>query len=126
NDTSTAVSFMISRTPGMLTSPNSSNIGKTGSAVADNSFSFFALGNPTVTDYDSNPCVMIGSFRMRLTTSGGDWTVQTLSNSDGIGRFQQGTLFTLPFGVLGAAANTHFLDNGGTAPVWNSANVGYR
>lgn len=121
NDTDTAISFMISRTPGMTLSPASANIGKTGSAVADTGFSFFALDNPTVTDYDSNPCSLIGSFRMRLTTAPGDWTVQTLTTSDGIGQFQEGTIFTFPPAVMGASTNSHWLANGGTAPAWSTA-----
>lgn len=125
NDAENAISFMISRTPGMGTSPSSANIGKTGSAVADVSFAFFALDNPTVTEYDSNPCLMIGSFRMRLTTAGGDWTVQSLSFTDGIGQFQDGIVFTMPRAVLSASSNTHWRPNGGTAPVFTSASMIY-
>ncbi len=121
NDAEDAVSFMISRTSGQLVSPVAGDIGKTGSAIADNGWSFFALSNPTVTDYDSNPCVIIGSFRMRLTTAGGDWTVQTFSSTDGIGSFQESILFTWPVAVMGAATNSFFLPNGGTSPAWSTA-----
>jgi hypothetical protein len=119
NDSENAISFMISRQAGRTTSPASGDIGKTGSAVADNVYSFFALSNPTVTDYDANPCICIGSFRMRLTTSGGDWTVQALAVTDGIGEFQDTILFDMPVAVFGAAASTHWLANGGTAPILN-------
>jgi len=125
NNAENAISFMISRTPGMETSPIAANIGKTGSSVADVSFAFFALSNPTVTDYVSNSCMAVGSLRMRLTTAPGDWTVQALSFTDGIGRFQIGTTFQLPTGVLGASAGTHWQPNGGTAPTFNSPQYYY-
>jgi len=126
NDAENAVSFMISRTGGMTLSPNSSNIGKTGSAIADNGFSFFALGNPTVTDYDNNPCKILGTFRMTLAT-GSAWTVSALNTRDGIGNFQDDVLWTMPPAILGAATNSHWQPNGGTAPAWTTAsNYGYQ
>lgn len=125
NDDNASVSFMISRQAGRTSSPAAADIGKTGSAVADNEWSFFALGNPTVADYESNPCVMIGSFRMRLTTSGGDWTVQAFTVTDGIGNFQQGITFNWPVAVNGAAANTYYTANGGTAPILNTSSYFY-
>lgn len=119
NDADDEVAFSISRTPAMDLVPNISYIGKTGSANADRSYSHFFLGDPTLAEYDENPCQMIGSFRMRLTTSGGDWTVQALSNVDGIGRFQERRRFELAEGVKGAEAGSFFELNGGTTdPVW--------
>ena len=122
NDSANAVSFMISRVPHAVSAPASAKIGKTGSAVADSQGSFFALGNPTVTDYDTNPCICIGAFRMRMSTAN-DWTVQTLGNQDGIGRFLNEISFTVPRGHFGAAATKYFLNNGGTAP--DDADGGY-
>ena len=122
NDAQTAVSFMISRIPSATQSPAVGNIGKTGSAVADTQGSFFALGNPTVADYDANPCLLVGSMRMRMSAAD-DWTVQALLGQDGIGQFQQGKQFSFPRGQFGAAASKVFLNNGGTAP--DDAGGGY-
>lgn len=115
DDTETQVSFMISRIPGVTNSPAAAKIGKTGSAVADTQGGFFALGNPTVADYESNPCLLVGSMRMRMSAAD-DWTVQSLLSRDGIGQFQQGKQFFVPRGQFGAAASKHFKNNGGTAP----------
>ena len=124
NDSENAVSFMISRYPAAKTSPASANIGKTGSAVADTQGSFFALSNPTVTDYDANPCLNIGSIRMRMSASD-DWTVQTLGNNDGIGKFQFGTSFVMATGQFGAASGKFFKNNGGTAPAFTTTDFNY-
>lgn len=45
-----------------------------------------------------------------------DWTVQTLSSSDGIGVYQENRTFGLKQGSMGASANSFFAANGGTAP----------
>lgn len=125
DDTSTNIAFMISRFPNTTVSPVAAKIGKSGSAVADSQGSFFSLANVTVADYESNPCLCIGSFRMRMSASD-DWTVQTLSASqDGIGRFQEDIAFTMATGQFGAASGKYFADNTGTAPAFSSNNFGY-
>jgi len=135
NDAETAVSFMISRLPHMTFSPTTSFIGKTGSAIADTQGSFFALGDPTVADYDSNPCACIGAFRMRMS-SADDWTVQTLSNgagfgtgvyvgADGIGQFHDESKFIMPVNQFGAGTGSFFKANGGTAPIFTSQSASY-
>ena len=115
NDAESAVAFMISRFPNATTSPTSTKIGKAGSAIADTQGSMFSLANITVTDYDSNPCLSVGSFRMRMSNLN-DWTVQTLSARDGIGHYQEGLQFAFPRGQFGAASSKVFKNNGGTAP----------
>ncbi|MFQ5685062.1 MAG: hypothetical protein ACE5GV_00230 [Candidatus Scalindua sp.] len=125
NDTENAVSFMISRIPHRTISPPAANIGKTGSAVADTQGSFFALGNPTVADYDINPCVVVGSIRMQMSAAD-DWTVQTIASAtDGFGVNWEGTIFSLLPGQFGSAAGSFFQDNGGTAPAWSDQAVSY-
>ncbi len=121
----TAISFMISRQAARKSSPIAADIGKTGSAVADNEWSFFALGNPTVADYASSPCLMIGSFRMTKVALNDGWGVTTLDSRDGIGQYQQNRRFFLDTGVLGAKAGSHWLNNGGTAPTFNDAEAAY-
>ncbi len=115
NDSENAVAFMISRMPNSNRSPASGDIGMPSSAVADNQYSFFSLENITATSYDSNPCVCIGSFRMRMNSSN-DWAVQALAITDGIGLFQEGIRFSFPRGQFGAATSKYFQNNGGTAP----------
>jgi len=125
NDAETAVSFMISRYAGTTVSPVAAKIGKTGSAVASTQGSFFALDNPTVADYESNPCLMIGSIRMTMSAAD-DWTVSTLATHDGIGQFNDHTNFSVGTGHFGAAAGKYFKDNGGTAPTFTAQEIGYR
>lgn len=125
NDTEDGISFMISRYPNTPTSPVAAKIGKTGSAVADTQGSFFALGDPTVADYEQNPCIPIGAFRMSMSASN-DWTVEALSNTVGIGRnflIQRSNFVSK--GQFGAASGKWFLNNGGTAPDQTVGSFGY-
>ena len=128
NDAENAIAFAISRIPHRTTAPAAATFAKVGSAVATTQGSFFALGNPTITDYDANPCLLIGAFRMTKTTAAHDWTVTALNNSDGIGKFHEGTVFTYPWETSGCDTlangnDSYFLDNGGTAPT--HANGGF-
>lgn len=124
NDDAATIQFMISRVPNRTTAPATGEIGAPDDAVADNQYSFFSLDNIDETAYDGNPCLMIGSFRMQMSTSD-DWTVQTLSNSDGIGKFHESTIFTMPAGQMGAASGKYFRDNGGTAWAITTTNYQY-
>lgn len=124
DDTEALIAFMISRFPNATTSPVNTKIGKVGSAIADTQGSFFSLANITVTSYDSNPCVSIGSFRMVMSTAN-DWTVQTINNSDGIGNFQEGVQFAMPAGQMGNAASKYFQNNGGVAPAFTTSGFVY-
>lgn len=124
DDTEASVAFMISRFPNASTSPVNTKIGKSGSAVASTQGSFFSLANITVTSYDQNPCVSIGSFRMRMSNLN-DWTVQTLNNTDGIGKFQEGVQFAVPPGQFGNASGKYFQNNGGVAPGFTTSGFVY-
>jgi hypothetical protein len=84
NDAMNAVAFMISRLSGCKVSPAAAKIGAPDDPVADTIDCFFAFDNLDETLYDANPAVCIGKIRMRMSTSD-DWTVQALSNLDGIG-----------------------------------------
>jgi len=124
NDAEDTIAFMISRVPGLSISPAVANIGAPDDAVADTQGSFFSFDNIDETLYDTNPCICIGSFRMRMSAAD-DWTVQALDIQDGIGRYQEGRAFTFPTGAFGAAAGTHWIDNGGTAPVFGTQTYNY-
>lgn len=122
NDAENVIAFMISRFPNATTSPVSGKIGTPASAVASTQGSFFSFESITTTNFDQNPCLCIGSFRMRMSAAN-DWTVQTLAARDGIGHYQEGLQFAFPRGQFGAAAAKVFKDNGGTAP--DDADGGY-
>ncbi len=119
NDAETAIAFMISRDPRATVSPAEAAIGAPDDAVADAETSFFSFDSLDEATYDANPCLCIGSFRMRMSASD-DWTVQTLTTKDGIGRFHESTKFTYPLAQNGAATGTFFQANGGTAPLWTT------
>lgn len=111
-----SIMFAISRIPHMTTSPAVGLIGKVGSAVATTQGSMFALGDPVVADYAAQPCMCIGSIRMQKPTGANDWALSAADNSDGIGMFNDATLFVFPMEQMGAPAGTYILANGGTAP----------
>ena len=119
NDAEDAIAFMISRVPGFSFSNVVGVIGAPDDPVADVSGAFFSFDNINEANFDVNPALMIGSFRMQMSALD-DWTVQTLSIYDGIGRFQEENIFTVPTGTFGAGTSSHFKDNGGTAPVFTA------
>lgn len=130
DDTQSSIVFMISRVPHRTTSPVAANIGQQGNTNASTQGSFYGMGTFTAADYDENPCLNLGSFRMQYT--GSDWTVQTLINSDypapsfstfeicadGIGQYHDGDKFIYGPSQFGNAAGSLFADNGGTAPIY--------
>jgi len=131
-DDDSDVAFAISRSPANEISYVSSNIGVRGAVVTTNENTFFLLDkatgptSPTVGDYDTNPTVLIGSFRMRkVASAANDWTVQALDDKDGIGRFNFGTFWTMPTGVNGSASGKYFQATTGTPPAWSGTAVLY-
>ncbi len=125
NDAENAIQFMLSRVPAMKVSPAADAIGDPASAVADDQADFWSFDNIDQTLFDTNPCLMVGSFRMSMSTLD-DWTVQTLLVSDGMGLFQEDVFFEMPIGQFGAASGKFLADNGGTAPAFASNQFDYR
>lgn len=125
NDDEDSIAIMLCRKPGLSESPTAANIGAPDDAVADKEGDFWSVDNIDETLYDSNPCFCIGSYRMVMSASD-DWTVQTIDNAnidsigDGIGYYQEGVLFTVPLGQLGANAGSWLVATGGTQPVFSS------
>jgi hypothetical protein len=117
DDANSTPIFGISRVPNLVQAPAAGNIGTPASATAGVSYGMFLFSSVTIANYDLNPVVCLGSFRMRKI-AGDDWTVQAFGNSDGFGRFQENLMFTLPAGVNGNASGAYFIDNGGTAPTF--------
>jgi hypothetical protein len=127
-DADAAATLMISRVPHKNTSSAVGNIAKSGSAVASTQGSMFAIDSGiNVADYDDNPCVAIGSFRMaKNDAANDDWTVETMNTKDGIGKFQEGRNFGLPGDQNGATSSTLSSSVGGdTIPTFQNIANGY-
>lgn len=124
NDAETAIAFMISRHPHRTISPVAAQIGAPDDAVANSEEDFWSIDNIDETLYDENPCMCVGSFRMRMSSSD-DWTVQTLAITDGVGQFQETTVFTQPLGQFGANSGTLTIANGGTAATFSTTGSDY-
>lgn len=119
NDAEDSITFGISRIPHLQNAPAIANLGNPSTATADVQFSIFLIENVTLDDYDGNPVLCIGSFRMRMDASD-DWTVQALDTQDGIGKFNEQRIFQGLAGQFGANSGTFTLNNGGTAPVFGT------
>lgn len=124
NDAEDSVQFMLSRSLNATSSPTSGNIGYPSSAVADSQDDFWSFDDITATSWDSNSCMCIGSIRMQMSAAD-DWTVQTLSNDDGIGRYQGSKNFSMPTGQMGANSGSVMIPNGGTEPTWATKATNY-
>ncbi len=128
-DANASATFMISRVPHRTTAPASGNIAKSGSAVASTQGSFFAIDSGvTVTAFDGNPCIVVGSFRItKNDAANDDWTVTALTAQDGIGRFQEEVTFSLPADQNGASsANLSSSVGGDTIPTFNNTAASYK
>ena len=127
NDAENAVAFMLSRCPSMPLSPVAAKIGMPSSAVCDTQGSFFSLEDIVAADYESNPVVLVGSCSGLFDQAGvNDWKLSVRNGYDGIGKFHDGGEYLYPTAVNGAAAGTHLLNNGGTAPVFTNTTYIYR
>lgn len=124
NDAANSIQFMLSDNPCATTSPASASIGMPSTPAADSQGSFWSLDNITATSWDLNPCVCVGSFRMRKSVLD-DWTVQTLSANDGIGKYNDNVTFQVPFQQFGSAANSYIIVNGGTVPTFAAQDYYY-
>lgn len=125
NDDEDTIQFMICRLPNVIQSPVAANIGAPDDAVANSQGAFWSMNNIDETLYESNPCICIGSFRVSKNSSD-DWIIAALGNSDGIGLFNERSLFTFPLGQNGAASGTYFLENAGTEPIFDNNSYFYQ
>jgi len=106
--------IFISRYPHYRKMPAAGSVFGNSTATANLESDFLAWTNITPGNYDGNPCVNIGSFRMQKNNGTNDWTFQTLENYDGINRYNEERLHSTFFNQDGAATNTCFIPNGGT------------
>lgn len=126
SDADAGLYFALSPNPAATSTPSSANnLGKRGTpASTPSDGNFFFLTTSAVNTFTSKPCVCIGSINMTMSSSD-DWTVATLTNAVGIGRFQEGVHFTFPLAQMGAATGTYFATNGGTAPLFTTNRYTY-
>lgn len=125
DDSETAISFMITRNPAATVAPAAANIGKSGAVVNGIQGDFFAMGNPTVADYEGNPCLCIGSFRAQFVGATNSWTISALAANDSVGQFNESTVFLQPTGTNGSAVGAQIQANAGTVPTFATQRVSY-
>ena len=124
--------FFLARSPSLYTTPSSADdIGDNATIpVNDSQDVILIMDNVTVANYTSLPCQLIGSIRMQWSTTTDDWTVQTLGNSDGLGKEQLEKQFsrwwTMPAGQNGADSGAYFRANSGTPPVFTTNQIYYQ
>jgi hypothetical protein len=126
DNTAANLKFGISPRPNMQVSPATASIGyhTVPMSTPSDSGIFMMTATDVRSTHDAKPVLRIGAIRMRKVTSD-DWTVQTLGQQDGIGKEEAAcnVTYTMPNGQMGAAANTIFFANGGTAPVYDTQNL---
>lgn len=86
DDAGTGIQAMISDDPNATLSPVAAAIAAPDDAVATAQGDFWSMDNITEADWESNPCVKIGSFRMSMDGSD-DWTVAALTSDVGIDKY---------------------------------------
>lgn len=120
NDAETGCSFFCSRNPCAQVTPSTVyKEGTVGSVTGQRDFYGFDTG-ATSADYQSQPCVRVGSFRM-VKSAGDAWTIQTLGTGnggigDGIGNYDENTYWVFPTGQNGANSTEYFSSEDATDP----------
>lgn len=126
NDSEDTLQAMCSRNPFATKAPGASSIGTPSTPVTAGEGDFFSFDDVTVGDYDGNPCVYVGCFRMAKTTTADDWTVQAFNDTDGVNKDYDGTTFTFPQGQNGADSGKWFSDGGAGAAVGIPGSYNYK
>ena len=110
NDDMDTVQFMLSKQRYITTSPAAASIGAPDDAVADTLGSFWSLDNIDESVFELNPCTIVGTIRMVMSSSD-DWTVQALFKNDGIGQhihhIEEGLWVPVAAGSTGAGSATY-------------------
>ncbi len=120
--------FFISDIWNLSTTPAAAKCGDIDAvAGTDAQGSILIMDSVTEANYASLPCKLIGAFRMQYATATHKWTVQTLSNKDGIGEQALNATFAtewiLPVGQMGAESGKHFTTaDGATALTFDALN----
>ena len=114
-----------------LTPSSANNIGDHDSAPTTNAQGdFLLLGSYTEANYTSLPCRLIGAVQMRYTGSTTDWTIQSFTDRDGIGRdYLDRTyafVYTFPTGQCGADSGSYIISGAGTPPAFSTNEIQYK
>ncbi len=123
------VEFAISLDPRAVVSPGAAHIGSPGvpAAVSDHRALFFMKRADVSETHGSRPCLPVGGFRMSSKSDQDDWTVAPLDAGDGVGRWNDGRIFTLPPGQMGAAEGRYFADHGAAiGPAFGNQTANYK
>lgn len=125
DDTDANLSFFCCRYPGQntasTTSPGNLYDAAAGTAATYRSPMSLEVLGVSLADYSGNQATMIGSFTM-LINGADDWVIQPLGSVTGIGKYLGNGNLVHSKGIMGQAANSYFLANGGTAPTDTTAN----
>ena len=120
NDDEDDIEFMLGRIPNTHFSPAASKIGAPDDAVANLQSDFWCFNNIDETLYDENPCLAVGTVTM-IKDGSDDWTMgvywpDSNGSDSGVGFWGNGRAFFLGTQQFGAASQSHFRSNGGSAP----------
>ena len=130
NSAETAVSFFCSRNPCAQITPSTVYKASTIASVTSQQNFFGFDSAATSADYQSQPCVRVGSFRM-VKSAGDAWTIQTLGSGvggigDGIGNYDENAYWVFPTGQNGAASGTYVSNANTTNPTFQTGSYAYQ
>lgn len=125
--TTNDIAFMFSRDSALVISTTAAHISKTGTILNVDQTDMFSLLGGTIANYASRPALLVGSFRMQNIVNAGTirYTVQALNSTDGIGEYQEQTIFTFPSGTQGSKVGTYVQQNAGTNVVFGTNRMFY-
>lgn len=125
NDAENDCTFGLARMPHHAASGITANIGTPATPNADEDISLFLFESVTITDYDDNPVVVLGSVKATKNASD-QWTFIALKGgSTGIGGFVLGTVFSMPPLQNGAVNNHVFTVGASTVPTFVGSHMYY-
>lgn len=125
NATDTDFTFIVNRYPAVSSSVNGSGqtLKDAGSGEADtfaNTMALEVLGG-SLSSFSGTRATNIGSFSANINGSN-DWVINAVAGTVGIGKFNGLNNRVHSRGIMGQAANSYFLANGGTPPTAATAN----
>jgi len=117
---------VICRLPHMGVTPASSaNMGDPSSANADLESSIFFFNDVTEGDYQSMQLGLIGSLTATKAVTTNAWTLDALTNQDGVGQWNDSRAFTFPVSQNGAGTGKYFAQDANTAPAFSTNSATY-
>jgi hypothetical protein len=127
NDAQDTPLFALGANPFQTLSPADTQMGYSGSPNnCDYTYSICLFSSATLTSYDNNPAICVGSFQASYTAAGTSYSWTALTTTDGIGKFNENTPILMPAECGASATGSYFRNNGGTAPIFASNLVFYQ